>query len=169
MASVKEMTTNIMKLDMFDGGNFRRWQKKMHFLLSTLKVVYVLTTLQPKEKEDESLKERRSRAKWENDEYICRGHILNCISDALFDEYLTVKSAKDLWDQLEASYMREDATSKKFLVSQFNMYTMSDKRSVMEQFYELERIFGNFKQHNMNMNESIILSTIVDKLSLGWK
>ncbi|GKA03079.1 zinc finger, CCHC-type containing protein [Tanacetum coccineum] len=41
--TVKEMTTNFGKLDKFEGHDFRRWQKKMHFLLTTLKVVYELT------------------------------------------------------------------------------------------------------------------------------
>ncbi|GKA62942.1 hypothetical protein Tco_0762461 [Tanacetum coccineum] len=45
--TVKEMTTNFGKLDKFEGHDFRRWQKKMHFLLTTLKVVYVLTTPMP--------------------------------------------------------------------------------------------------------------------------
>nr|GEU32248.1 zinc finger, CCHC-type [Tanacetum cinerariifolium] len=38
--TVKDMTTNFGKLDKFEGHDFRRWQKKMHFLLTTLKVVY---------------------------------------------------------------------------------------------------------------------------------
>nr|GEV18041.1 zinc finger, CCHC-type [Tanacetum cinerariifolium] len=50
--TVKEMTTNFGKLDKFEGHDFRRWQKKMHFLLTTLKVVYVLTTPRPELLED---------------------------------------------------------------------------------------------------------------------
>ncbi|GKB83246.1 zinc finger, CCHC-type containing protein, partial [Tanacetum coccineum] len=38
-STVKEMTTNFGKLDKFEGHDFRRWQKKMHFLLTTLKNV----------------------------------------------------------------------------------------------------------------------------------
>ncbi|GJT99913.1 hypothetical protein Tco_1110252 [Tanacetum coccineum] len=50
----------------------------MHFLLTTLKVVYVITTPMPELMEDDDTVETiRRRAKWENDEYICRGHILN--------------------------------------------------------------------------------------------
>nr|GEV57295.1 zinc finger, CCHC-type [Tanacetum cinerariifolium] len=71
------MTTNFEKLDKFEGHDFRRWQKKMHFLLTTLKVVYVLTTPMPKLVEDVTVEAIRIRAKWENDDYICRGHILN--------------------------------------------------------------------------------------------
>ncbi|GJR29105.1 zinc finger, CCHC-type containing protein [Tanacetum coccineum] len=50
--TVKDMTTNFGKLDKFEGHDFRRWQKKMHFLLTTLKVVYVLTTPMPELLED---------------------------------------------------------------------------------------------------------------------
>ncbi|GJV45969.1 hypothetical protein Tco_1430505 [Tanacetum coccineum] len=74
---VKDMTTNFGKLDNFEGHDFRRWQKKMHFLLTTLKVFYVLTTPMPELLEDATIEAIRIRAKWENDDYICRGHILN--------------------------------------------------------------------------------------------
>ncbi|GJZ11458.1 zinc finger, CCHC-type containing protein [Tanacetum coccineum] len=113
--TVKDMTTNFGKLDKFEGHDFRRWQKKMHFLLTTLKVVYVLTTPMPELLEDATVEAIRIRAKWENDDYICRGHILNGMSDSLFDVYTNVESAKELWDSLESKYIAEDYSSKKFL------------------------------------------------------
>nr|GEY89887.1 zinc finger, CCHC-type [Tanacetum cinerariifolium] len=113
--TVKEITTNFGKLDKFEGHDFRRWQKKMHFLLTTLKVVYVLTTPMLELLEDATVEVIRIRAKWENDDYICRGHILNGMSDSLFDVYTNVESAKELWDSLEFKYMAEDSSSKKFL------------------------------------------------------
>ena len=53
---------------------------------------------------------------------MCIGHILNGLSDSLFDAYQNKTTAKELWDKLEARYMTEDANSKKFLVSRFNSY-----------------------------------------------
>ncbi|KAK9669324.1 hypothetical protein RND81_13G123300 [Saponaria officinalis] len=99
------MTYKFGKLKKFDGVDFRRWQKKMHFLLTTLKVVYVLSTPRPEERDDETLEETRKRNKWENDDYICRGHILN----------------------------------------------------------------GQFTQHKMEIDESISVSSIIDKLPPSWK
>ncbi|GKA02783.1 zinc knuckle CX2CX4HX4C containing protein, partial [Tanacetum coccineum] len=116
-STVKEMTTNFGKLDKFEGHDFRRWQKRMHFLLKTLKVVYVLTTPMPELLEDDTVEAIRRRAKWENDDYICKGHTLNGMSDPLFDNYQNVESVKELWDSLESNYMIEDASSKKFLIS----------------------------------------------------
>nr|GEU86754.1 zinc finger, CCHC-type [Tanacetum cinerariifolium] len=97
------------------GHDFRRWQKKMHFLLNTLKVVYVLTTPMPELLEDATVEAIRISAKWENEDYICRGHILNGMSNSLFDVYKNFESAKELWDSLESKYMAEDSSSKKFL------------------------------------------------------
>ncbi|GKB09800.1 hypothetical protein Tco_0843723 [Tanacetum coccineum] len=164
---VKEMTTNFGKLDKFEGHDFRRWQKKMHFLLTTLKVVYVLTTPMLELMEDGTVEAIRRRAKWENDEYICRGGILNGMSDPLFDIYQNVESAKELWDSLEYKYMAEDASSKKFLVSNFNNYKMVDSRPVMEQFNEL-RILGQYTQLGLKMDE-FILFQVIDKLPPSWK
>nr|XP_004514701.1 uncharacterized protein LOC101509817 [Cicer arietinum] len=168
-ASLKEMTSNFVKLEKFDGGNFIRWQKKMKFLLTTLKVVYVLNTTRPLEKEVETLAETRERQKWDNDDYICMGHILNGMSDSLFDIYQCSISTNELWEKLESRYMQEDATSKNFLVSQFNNYKMVDSKSVMEQMHEIERILNNYKQHKMHMDETIIVSSIIDKLPPSWK
>nr|GEZ90394.1 hypothetical protein [Tanacetum cinerariifolium] len=55
------MTTKFDKLVKFEGHDFRRWQKKMHFLLTTLKVVYVLSTPSPEWHEDETLETTRKR------------------------------------------------------------------------------------------------------------
>ncbi|XP_073220042.1 uncharacterized protein [Cicer arietinum] len=163
------MNSNFVKLEKFDGGNFIRWQKKMKFLFTTLKVVYVLNTTKPMEKEVETLAETRERQKWENDDYICMGHILNGMSDSLFDIYQSSIYAKELWEKLESRYMQEDPTSKKFLVSQFNNYKMVDNKSIMEQMHEIERILNNYKQHQMHMDETIIVSCIIDKLPPPWK
>ena len=61
MAILKEMAANMVKLERFEGGNFVRWQKKMNFLLTTLKVVYVLNTARPLEQEEETMAQTRAK------------------------------------------------------------------------------------------------------------
>ncbi|GJT81863.1 hypothetical protein Tco_1056205 [Tanacetum coccineum] len=137
VAAMKHMASNFFKLDKFEGVDFRRWQKKMHFLLSSMSVVYVLTTPIPEDGEDATVEQLKKMAKWDNDDYVCRGLILNGTSDPLFDIYKNVESSKELCDSLEAKYMVEDASSKKFLVSNFTNYTMTDSRQIIEQYNEL--------------------------------
>ncbi|GKC13236.1 hypothetical protein Tco_1010018 [Tanacetum coccineum] len=146
VAAMKHMASNFAKLDKFEGVYFRRWQKKMHFLLSSMSVVYVLTTPIPED-----------------------GLFLNGMSDPLFDINQNVESFKELWDSLEATYMAEDASSKKFIVSNFTNYKMTISRPVMEQYNELLGILSIFTQHKMNMDDAIQVSCIIDKLLLSWK
>ncbi|KAL0325284.1 UNVERIFIED_CONTAM: hypothetical protein Sradi_5097700 [Sesamum radiatum] len=144
-------------------------EKEDAFSVNFLKVVYVVSTPIPEYVEDETVEQTRRRSKWENDDYICRGHILNGMSDTLFDIYQNVESAKALWDTLEAKYMVEDASSKKFVVSNFNSYKMIDSRLVMEQYNELLHILGQFSQHSLMMDEAISVLSVIDKLPPSWK
>ncbi|GKE09347.1 zinc finger, CCHC-type containing protein, partial [Tanacetum coccineum] len=146
-----------------------RWQKKLHFLFTTLMVLYVMTTPMPELMEDDTMEAIRQRAEWENNDYLCREHILNGMSDSLFDIYQNGESAKELWDSLESKYIAKDASSKKFLVSNFNNYEMVNSRPVMEQFNELLRILGQYTQHGLKMDESIFVSSVIDKLPPSWK
>ncbi|GKA58191.1 zinc finger, CCHC-type containing protein [Tanacetum coccineum] len=168
--NLQQMLCDIVKLERFDGGSFKRWQKKkMQFLLATLKGAYVLTKPYPVETENETLNAARERLKFENDDLICRGHILNAMSDPLFDVYQNMETASELWNALEQKYFTENATSKKFIVSKFNSYKIVDSRPIMDQMYEIEHILSMFTQHNMNMDESIQVASIIDKLPPTWK
>ncbi|GJR28887.1 putative reverse transcriptase domain-containing protein [Tanacetum coccineum] len=74
-AVMKHMVANFSKFDKFEGVDFRRWKKKMHFLLSTMSVVYVLTTPMPEDKERIYCVPTGKVAKWENDN-MCVVHTL---------------------------------------------------------------------------------------------
>nr|GFB38629.1 zinc finger, CCHC-type [Tanacetum cinerariifolium] len=107
----------------------------------SMSVVCVLTTPMPEDGgENPTVKQVRKRAKWDNDDY----------------------------DTLEAKYMAEDASSKKFLVSNFTNYKITYLRPVLEQYNKLLKILGRFTQHKMNMDESIQIC-IIDKLPPSWK
>nr|GEW87080.1 zinc finger, CCHC-type [Tanacetum cinerariifolium] len=79
-----------------------------------MSVVYVLTTLILEDGgDDATIKQIRKRAMWDNDDYVCRGLILNGMSEPLFDIYQNVESFKEPWDTLEAKYMTEDTSNLK--------------------------------------------------------
>ncbi|GKB83838.1 hypothetical protein Tco_0950733 [Tanacetum coccineum] len=109
VAAMKHMASNFAKLDKFEGVDFKRWQKKMHFLLSSMSVVYVLTTPMLEDGGDNPTVEQvRKRAKWDNDDYVCRVLILNGMSDSLFDIYQNVETFKELWETLQAQLVDTD-------------------------------------------------------------
>ncbi|GJW71721.1 zinc finger, CCHC-type containing protein [Tanacetum coccineum] len=139
-------------------------------MAASMSVVYVLTTPIPEDGgDDPTVEQVRKRNKRDNDDYVCRSLILKGMSDSLFDIYQNVESSKELRDSLEAKYMAKDASSKKFLVSNFTNYKMTDSRLVMKQYNELLGILGRFTQHKMNMDKAIQVSCIIDKLPPSWK
>ncbi|GJU27258.1 zinc finger, CCHC-type containing protein [Tanacetum coccineum] len=56
--------------------DYRSCREKMHFLLPH-DVVYSLTTPIPDDGDDATVDQIRKRAKWDNDDYVCKGLILN--------------------------------------------------------------------------------------------
>ena len=72
-SAFKIMNQDFVRLDRLDGTNFTRWQDKMKFLLTTLKVSYVLDENlpplpPPTDKDTEDLKKKR--LKREEDELM---------------------------------------------------------------------------------------------------
>ncbi|GJX19438.1 RNA-directed DNA polymerase, eukaryota [Tanacetum coccineum] len=155
-------------------GPFRWWKfqalaKENAISFTTLNVAYVLTKPYLEESKNKTLAASREHLKFENDDFICRRHILNAMSNPLFDVYQNYSTARELWNALEERYFTEYATSKKFIVSKFNSYKMVDSRPIMDQMYELEHIHSMFTQNNMTIDESIQVASIFDKLPSTWK
>ncbi|RVX01764.1 hypothetical protein CK203_024444 [Vitis vinifera] len=75
--TIKIMNQDLVRLDRFDGSNFTRWQDKVRFLLTALKIFYILDpTLAPlpEPKENDTPQVVAARKKREEDELICRGY-----------------------------------------------------------------------------------------------
>lgn len=108
--SVVENPKEFIKLDRFDGTNFTRWRDKMIFLLSALNIYYVLDSALPPMPEptaEDSDVVKEERKKREHDELLCRGHILNTLTDRLYDLYCNLKSPREIWTALQTAYQNE--------------------------------------------------------------
>ena len=97
--AIKLMNQDFVRLDRFDRMNFTRWQDKLKFMLTTLKIFYVLDPNlppipEPNENDSDEVKTLRNTRK--EDEIIYRGHILNALSDCLYDLYTVEPSAKEI-------------------------------------------------------------------------
>ena len=145
LLALKFITQDYFRLDRFDGTNFVRWQDKIRFLLTTLKVFYVLdkdlkTLEEPKE--DDTQEVVKERKKHEEDELICRGHILNALSNRLYDLYTNTKTAKKIWEALEKKYKAKEEGTKKFLITQYMKFKFHDDKLLLPQIHELQIIMN---------------------------
>ncbi|KAL6335999.1 hypothetical protein AAG906_003626 [Vitis piasezkii] len=97
------MNQDLVRLNRFDGSNFTRWQDKVRFLLTRLNIFYIL---------DPTLASGGGKEEEEEDELICRGHILNALSDRLYDLYTNTYSMREIWEALENKYKVEEEGTK---------------------------------------------------------
>jgi hypothetical protein len=103
----KVMNQDFVKLDRFNGTNFTRWQDKMKFLLTAPRIFYVLdpslnSLPDPTLEDTDVVKAERKKRK--EDELVYRGHILNTLSDRLYDLFTAIESLQEIWNALEAKY-----------------------------------------------------------------
>ena len=89
---------HVEKPEKFKGSDFRRWQQKMLFYLTTLHVSNVLTDSEPTDPyaeghnvptEAQVADYERAASQWNHNEYNCRNYLLNALDDSLYDIYST--------------------------------------------------------------------------------
>ncbi|KAF3684750.1 putative phosphoserine aminotransferase, chloroplastic-like [Capsicum annuum] len=122
------------KPEKFSGINFKRWQQKMFFYLTTLCLQRFTSENAPEVPEGTSDKDRFVIVEtWKHLDFLCRNYILNGLQDDLYNVYSGTKTSKELWRTLERKYKTEDAGIKKFLVARFLDFKMIDNKSVVSQ------------------------------------
>ncbi|KAJ9687220.1 hypothetical protein PVL29_015897 [Vitis rotundifolia] len=170
--TIKIMNQDLVGLDRFDGSNFTRWQDKVRFILTALKIFYILDpTLAPlpEPKENDTPQVVAARKKREEDELICRGHILNALSDRLYDLYTNTNSAREIWEALENKYKVEEEGTKKFLISQYIDFKFFDEKPLLPQIHELQVIVNKLKVLKIELPKAFQVGAIVAKLPSSWK
>ena len=148
VSALKMLNHELVKLNHFDGTNFSRWKDKMKFLLTALKLFYVMDpNLMPfPTASDEATDEiKAQRKRHEEDELICRGHILNTLSDRLYDLYTSMNSPKKIWNALEAKYKTEKVSTNKFIIQKYFDYKMLDNISILDQVHELQILVNKLR------------------------
>ena len=97
---------------------------------------------------------KAQRKKREKDELICKGHILNTLSDCLYDLYTSMKSPKEIWNALEAKYKTEKIVTNKFIIQNCFDYKTIDNISVLDQVHELQILINKLCDLSINIPES---------------
>ncbi|XP_073138139.1 uncharacterized protein [Henckelia pumila] len=154
----------------FSGADFKHWQQKMLFYLTTLNLSRFLKKDPPVVVDGDSDTQRRTAVDaWNHNDFLCRNYILNGLDDTLYSVYSSVKTAKELWDSLEKKYKTEDAGIKKFVVGKFLDFKMVDSKTVMSQVQEIQIILHDLLAEGMEINEPFQVASIIEKLPPLWK
>ena len=143
------------KPEKFSGTDFKRWQQKMLFYLTTLHLARYLYEEAPKQKEGDAADFQTVAAidAWKQGDFLCKNYILNGLDNMLYNVYSVKDSAKALWESLDLKYKIEDAGAKKFTIGRFLDYKMQDSKTVMIQVQEIQLIIHDLLAEGMILNE----------------
>lgn len=94
---IHQTPTDFYKVEWFGRTNFWSWERRIQFVLATLKV-YVLTIDVPIKHDNKIVRELVE----ERNDYD--DHILNIMLDALHNLYQHKEFAKGLWETLKPKY-----------------------------------------------------------------
>ncbi|KAL5763025.1 hypothetical protein ACOSP7_019289 [Xanthoceras sorbifolium] len=150
-SEIIKTSTDLNKPFHFEEIPFKRWRQKMLFFLTTKKIAYVFTTEKPIMPLPPTTSKRHES--WVENDFLCKNYILNGLSDDLHDYYNSDKSAKEIWDTLQKKYDTEEAGAKKYAVSRYMKYQITDDKFVEAQSHELQKIAHEIIFEGMSLDE----------------
>ncbi|KAK2998790.1 hypothetical protein RJ639_024590, partial [Escallonia herrerae] len=153
----------------FNGKDFKRWQQKMLFYLTTLNLARFLQEDAPDLGENPDRQTVAAVDAWKHSDFLCKNYILNGLDNALYNVYSPMVNAKALWESLERKYKTEDAGSKKFVVGKFLDFKMVDSKTVISQVQEFQLILHDIHAEGMVLGESFQVAALIEKLPPTWK
>ena len=139
------------------------------FFLTTKKLHSYCFSEKPITPENPTVAQIKESETWTENDFLCKNYILNGLNDNLYDYYSKYISAKATWEALEKKYDTEEAGSKKFAVSRYLKYQMTDDKSVEFQSHELQQIAHEIISEGMELNDQFQVAVIIDKLPPSWK
>ncbi|KAI3437279.1 uncharacterized protein J3R85_005525 [Psidium guajava] len=170
MMPLASVSTRGQKSEKFNESDFKRWQQKMLFYLTTLNLARFLTEDVLKLDEGEIDKEKLTTINaWKYFDFLCRNYILNGLDNTLYNVYSSLKTAKELWDSLDKKYKTKDARLRKFIVGKFLDFKMVDFKTVLCQVQELQVIMHDLRAEDMILSESFQVAPFIEKFPPSWK
>ncbi|XP_073119778.1 uncharacterized protein [Henckelia pumila] len=141
----------------FSGTDFKTWQQKMLFYLTTLHLARFLKEVVAVPAPNADTQARSAFDAWSHSDFLCHNYTLNGLNNTLYSIYLGKK------------YKTEDAGIKKFVVGKFLEFKMVDTKTVINQVQEFQIILHDIMAEGMMISESFQVAALIEKLPPLWK
>ncbi|XP_009608717.1 uncharacterized protein [Nicotiana tomentosiformis] len=123
----------------FFGVDFKRWQQKIFFYLTTFSFQRFISEDVP------------------------------VLGEKNPDNERVMETSKELWNALEKKYNTEDTGPKKFFAAKFLDFKMVFNKSVITQVQEMQVIVHDFLAEGMIINKAFKVAEFIEKLPPMWK
>jgi len=169
MTVLPKTLPELYKIEPLDGTNYKRWSQKLLFYFEQLEIDYVLTTdLFYDKNTDVDFTEPSTPAvpktpsiplddatkkKLEKDNKLAWSYLLNNMSNPLVDPFVNFKYAKLIWTKLDAKYGSDDARKKKYILSKWPQFQITDEKPLMEQVHTYKNLCAKVLAEGMKMCE----------------
>jgi len=145
--SINKALPDLSKLEPLDGTNYKHWSQKPLIFFEQLEVDYVLFSDLPEEnkacetsaaspngtvKDKSKTADEATLKKFEKYNKAVKGHLLNHMTNPLFDLFVTFKSAEVIWEKLEVKYGAGNAEKKKYMVGEWLHFQITEGKPIME-------------------------------------
>ncbi|XP_058761166.1 uncharacterized protein LOC131634515 [Vicia villosa] len=120
----------------------------------------------------DNLQLQKEIALWQENDYLCKHHILNSLADDLYDYYNNHKTAKQVWEALQKKYDTEEAGAKKYAVSRYLNYKMVDEKFVEAQSHEIQKIAHEIITEDLknvlhHKTKEFSIESLINRLQIG--
>ncbi|XP_070003692.1 uncharacterized protein [Nicotiana sylvestris] len=133
------------KCEKYFGLDFKQWQQKMFFYLTTLSLQKFINEDVPVLPDETPENERFIVIEaWNHSDFLCKNYFLSGLEDDLYNVYSGMKTSKELWIVLENKY----------------------KTKYVEEI-RYRQVFG--LQNSLVINEVFQVAAMIEKLSPLWK
>jgi len=175
---VNKALSDLLKLDPLDETKYRCWSQKLLIFFKQLEVDYVLFFNLTKEnhisitnvasakvidKNKTKPIDEITMRKLKKDNKTFRRHLLNHMTNPLFNLFVTFKPFKITWEKSEVKYGADDIEKKKYVVSEWLSLHIADDKSIMEQVHVYENICAEVLNENMKMCKILKVNNLIEK------
>ncbi|KAK3018427.1 hypothetical protein RJ639_003448 [Escallonia herrerae] len=150
----------------FNGKDFKRWQQKILFYLTTLNLARFLQEDAPDLGENPDRQSVAVVDAWKHSDFLCKNYILNGLDNALYNVYSPMVNEKALWESLERKYKTEDVGSKKFVVDKFLDFKIVNSKTVISQVQEFQLILHDIHAEGMHKRKEMKLEDLIVRLRI---
>lgn len=158
----KRSSYDIVKLQSFDHTEFHGWKLHVQFGMKEREIFYTVLS------DFDTTTEDVDELQWKKDEDFCRDYLLNSLNPRLAMTYSGFKTAKEIWDRLDAQFQKQEGLSKTLLAERFFNFKLNATSTITSQLIEMENMRNKLYDEKSEISDNLFVGLIISKLPPEW-